>query len=84
MAAKKQPTNHDLAKIVSDGFTAVGKRLDKVEDKMQIFNDFMVGEQAVQKAQSSSQTSGMPKEAIDIIKWLVLIIGTLLGVKNIL
>ena len=80
----KTPTNTDLKKLIDDGFKAANGRFNKLEDRMQTFHDYMTGEVAVKNSQSSSSSGTIPKELIDIVKWLVLIIGTLVGAKNIL
>lgn len=77
--AKKNPTNTDLAKIVNDGFTAVNKRIDKVEGKVEQFHDFMI----IQKDRDTRNPSSFSISP-DIFKLLLLlagIIAALVGAK---
>lgn len=89
MAAKRQPTNHDLAKIVNDGFIAVGKRIDnsdtkieKLGDEVSTLNTFM----AVQKDRDSRPSGSGVNISPDIIKIILLlggIISALVGASKI-
>lgn len=78
----KSPTNTDLARIVNEGFIAVGKRLDTVEDKVETFHDFMI----VQKDRDGRSQSSALNVSPDIIKLALLlagIIAALVGAKAI-
>lgn len=70
MTAKKQPTNNDLAKIVNEGFKAVGKRLDTVESKVETFHDFMI----VQKDRDTRVNPSL-NVSPDVLKLALLIAG---------
>lgn len=89
--SKANPTNHDLADIVDRGFRdvksklkAVDYRVEKVEGKVQEFHDFMIGENAVKNLSTNGGSVKISKEVLDIIKWLVLIIGTIVGAKGLI
>jgi len=71
MAAKRQPSNNDLAKIVNEGFKAVNKRLDTVENKVETFHDFMI----VQKDRDTRTVSQGLNVSPDIIKLALLLAG---------
>lgn len=78
------PTNSQLADkigklegVMVKGFNDVNKRIDPIHDFM---NREIGKAQGLAEARKSS-TLGVTREQWDIIKWLVLIIGGLVGVK---
>lgn len=56
----------------------------EVRDKLQPFHDYLVGVEAVKEEhgnKSDAKHVNISPEAWNVIKWLILIIGGLLGVK---
>lgn len=76
--ATRGPTNKQLEQTLKDGFEGVGKRLDKVEGKVQTFHDYMVGQKAVA---ASNPSVNVTSELLNIMKWLILIVGGLVGIR---
>lgn len=80
---KRNPTNHDLAKTIHDGFVAVGERFDKVENKVEIVYEYMVGEKAVANSRSNNSSLNINPEITKITLILAGIIAALVGANKI-
>lgn len=66
----KRITNTDLARKVDEGFAQSNKRIDKVEDKMQTFHDFMIVQkdrQMSRKSNGALDWQGIIKQALTVM-----------------
>lgn len=88
------PTNEQLAeqiervdkrsekrhKSVLSSLTAFKKEM---RDQLQPFHDYLVGQDAINKNQASiNKGINIDPKVYDLIKWLILIVGTLVGVSR--
>jgi hypothetical protein len=90
MATTKQQID-SLEKNMNSRFQDMNKKFESFEKEVrgQIapLHDYVVGQKAVAKNKGApftlSENIGVPKDVVNIIKWLVLIIGSIVGIKNI-
>lgn len=86
---KSSVNNDDLAdkieavdKKVDRRFSSMNQKLDnfktEVNEKLQPFHDYLVGINALKE---SSKGINLDPKVYDLIKWLILIIGAIIGVK---
>lgn len=86
-----QPTNTDLAKKIEkldikverkhNILTAAFNKFKKeIRNELKPFHDYLVGQEAIDKAKRQG-TISISNEVWNILKWLILIIGALVGVK---
>lgn len=95
--AKHEPTNQNLSDRIEklddkverkfhNMNTAFTKFRSDIRGQLQPFHDYLVGIEAVNKASTSDKGNGrniiIPQIVWDVVKWMVLIIATLVGVKN--
>ena len=79
------PTNLQLEQTLKAGFKDVGKRLDNVESKVQVFHDYMISEQAIKEASKEARGAAININP-DIMKLLILmatIIAAVVGAQKI-